>query len=473
MTRLTVVTLAAVGLILFLSWIGGKLIGSRSRGLSIRMQVFLALAWIVGAFAFGLGLLVIDRVESRAQRLAEAAARDEALALSALLESEFARTGASLATVASQLNRFEKERLRGRADPLGKTLEPAGLELMDPSGKILFPERSISLAEELGAVFVDVKLGPMDRSIGTLRVVKPTIVVQALLADFAPTVLVISLILGAAAALSAAFIGRSIAAPIEALSEFARKVSLGERTKLPLRVSGREVTRLVESIDSMKRQLEGRPFVETFSADLSHELKNPVAAIRASAEVLVDGALDEPDRARRFVERIQEAVLRIEHLVSELLDLAAVETRGTENLERLDLKALVTVALSRLESAGQTTLPAGVAEAWVRGDATWLQRAISNLLQNAIVHASDDPNLTVELRRNVDTIELIIENSGAIAPHVQASLFRRFVTTRRNSGGTGLGLSIVRAVAEAHGGTIELLAPGPPRVAFRLSLPAA
>jgi two-component system sensor histidine kinase CreC len=51
----------------------------------------------------------------------------------------------------------------------------------------------------------------------------------------------------------------------------------------------------------MRRELEGRPFVETFAADLSHELKNPVAAIRASAEVLADGALDEPAEAARFV----------------------------------------------------------------------------------------------------------------------------------------------------------------------------
>ena len=89
----------------------------------------------------------------------------------------------------------------------------------------------------------------------------------------------------------------------------------------------------------MRRQLEGRPFVETFAADLSHELKNPVAAIRASAEVLEEGALDEPEEARRFVARIREATERIERLLGELLSLARIEARGAESFEPVDLAA--------------------------------------------------------------------------------------------------------------------------------------
>jgi signal transduction histidine kinase len=108
-----------------------------------------------------------------------------------------------------------------------------------------------------------------------------------MLADFAPTVLVISLVLGTAAAAAAAYIGRTIAAPIEALSVYSKRVSMGERPNLPTEVAGREVARLVTAIHTMRERLEGRPFVETFAADLSHELKNPVAAIRASAEVLM------------------------------------------------------------------------------------------------------------------------------------------------------------------------------------------
>src|SRR5690606_14233896 len=70
-------------------------------------------------------------------------------------------------------------------------------------------------------------------------------------------------------------------------------------------------------------------------------LKNPVAAIRASAELLLDGALDEPEEARRFVGRIHESVARIERLLSDLLSLARIESRGVEQFAPLDLGALV------------------------------------------------------------------------------------------------------------------------------------
>src|SRR6202011_5395220 len=118
---------------------------------------------------------------------------------------------------------------------------------------------------------------------------------------------------------------------------FAGRVSEGERRAVPPPPAyGREVLSLTVAIDSMRRQLEGRPFVETFAADLSHELKNPVAAIRASAEVLVDGALDEPEEAARFVGRIREAPTRIEALLGDLLSLARIEARGVEDAAVID-----------------------------------------------------------------------------------------------------------------------------------------
>ncbi|HEX3139504.1 MAG TPA: histidine kinase dimerization/phospho-acceptor domain-containing protein, partial [Rhizobacter sp.] len=352
MTRLIVVALSAVGLILFVTFVAARLVRSRLRGISIRMQVFVALALIVGAFAFGLGVLVVDRVEARAVRLAQATAHDEAEAVAAILQSEMERTGVPFSVMAVQLGRS----LRPTARPAqarkerGWDLETTGLELLDEQSVVLYPPGTQSRARDAGALVVDAPLIQNGRTLGTVRVVKPVIVVQALLADFAPTVLVISLLLGAVAAFAAAWIGRAIAAPLEALSDYAERVSQGERSQLPKRVSGREVLRLVQSIGTLQRKLEGRPFVETFAADLSHELKNPVAAIRASAEVLEDGALEDAPQARHFVGRIREAAGRIEKLLAELLHLAQVETRGAENLARVELNELSERVLAALEN---------------------------------------------------------------------------------------------------------------------------
>jgi signal transduction histidine kinase len=273
--------------------------------------------------------------------------------------------------------------------------------------------------------------------------------------------------------LAAAWIGRAIAAPIEALSVFGERVSLGERRGAPPVAFGREVTRLTRAIDSMRRDLEGRPFVETFASDLSHELKNPVAAIRASAEVLEESALEEPVEARRFVARIREATARIERLLGELLSLARIEARGVESFAPVDLSDVIRRTIASLGTgAGRIAFhPSG--DTRVRGDELWIARALVNLLENGLTHGEPGSPLRVEAARKEASVEVRVVSQGSISSHVRDRLFRRFVTTRPDKGGTGLGLAIVRAVTEAHGGTVELLTSGPPEVVFLVSLPPA
>jgi len=457
--RLIVVAAASVGLMLFVAFVVSRLLRTRTRGMSIRMQIFLALAVIVGAFAFGLGLMVIDRIEARAVRLSSQAAEDEAVALAGMMAGELDRTGVSIDDLAGRL-----EHERGRGADLR-------LMLLDDSGARLFPQQTP--AEEHGVVSVDAPILVRGARVGAVRVVKPTIAMRNLLADFAPTVLVISLVLGTAAALAAAWIGRAIAAPIEALSVFGERVSLGERRASPPIAFGREVTRLTRAIDSMRRDLEGRPFVETFASDLSHELKNPVAAIRASAEVLEESALEEPVEARRFVGRIREATARIERLLSELLSLARIEARGVEAFTPVELSELTRRAIDSLGDAEARITLHTSGDTRVRGDELWIARALTNLIENGLTHGERGSRVSVEVSRSEEWVHLRVVSQGSISRHVRERLFRRFVTTRADKGGTGLGLAIVRAVTEAHGGQVELLNAGPPEVVFQVDLPPA
>ncbi len=242
---------------------------------------------------------------------------------------------------------------------------------------------------------------------------------------------------------------------------------------VPATTGGREVDRLASALDSMRRQLEGRPFVETFAADLSHELKNPVAAVRASAEVLEEGAIDEPEQARRFVRRIREATQRIERLLHDLVSLAHIEARGAESLERIDFSALVREQLASFGAAAARLQLDSPAPLKVRGDAAWLARAVQNLISNALSHSPPDSEVRIVLGRHPPGLAFTVRNEGQVIARVRERLFRRFVTTRAKDGGSGLGLAIVRAVAEAHGGRVELLDAGPPHVLFRLSVPLA
>lgn len=459
MLRLIIVSAAAILGILFVAFVASRVVKSRRTGLSIRMQVFLALALVVGAFAAGLGVMVLDRIQARAVRYAVQSASEEARFIAHLLAIQMEQSGRGLDSFVA---------------PLGERAVDGSsyFRLLDPEGRALF-ERPPAKADRGPYLSAAAPVVVRGRAVGRVEVLKPTVVMERLLTDFAPTVLVISLVLGAAAALAAAWIGRSIAAPIEALSRFSERVSRGEQGAQPPPVPwGREVTRLTQSIDSMRRQLEGRPFVEMFAADLSHELKNPVAAIRASAEVLEEGALYEPDEARRFVTRIREATARIERMLADLLHLARMEAGNVEGLERLELSAVVRHALTTLPSSERFVCPV-LEEASVLGERTWLTRAVVNLLENARIHSDKEGAIEVSVLARGGEAELLVHNPGQVHPHVRQNLFRRFVTTREDKGGTGLGLAIVRAVAEAHGGQARLEHAGPPSVVFSLRLPLA
>ena len=407
-------------------------------------------------------MLVVDRIEARGVLLATQAAEDEATTLTGLLAADIARFSGDMTPVVARL----EQELRGGAN--------LRFEVFDAQGTRVFPRANSQVVEESAVVTVDAPLIVGDATIGRVRVVKPTVVVQRMLADFAPTVLVISLVLGTAAALAAALMGSAIAQPIEKLTTFAEQVSSGERSPtVPATTGGREVDRLAQALDSMRQQLEGRAFVETFAADLSHELKNPVAAVRASAEVLEEGAIDEPNQARRFVHRIREATERMEQMLHDLLSLAHIEARGAESLQRVDFSALVREQVGTLSDAS-TRLQLEVIELLrVRGDMTWLARAVRNMLDNALTHSPADTLVRVKVDRDDLGVSLTVQNEGEVIARVRERLFRRFITTRAKVGGSGLGLAIVRAVAEAHGGRVELVDAGPPKVRFRLTIPQA
>lgn len=452
----------AVGLILLMAWVASWLARVRAEGITVRLQIFVALAFIVGAFAFGLGLLVLDRIEARATLLAREAARDEAAAIAAFIGGQVDGTGTDLGQIARTLDR---ERSRPGA-------ARSSFTLLDPSGREVFTEGP--RADEPGTVKVTAPIEASRGVVGQVQVVKPTIVMRRMLEDFAPTVLLISAALGVAAAFSAALIGRAIAHPIEQLTAFAERVSEGERSALPPEAHGLEVKRLSKSIDKMRRELEGRPYVESFAADLSHELKNPVAAIRAAAEVLDEGALEDPEVAARFVKRIRESTGRIEALLGELLSLARIESRGVETQEAVEVGAIARSSLEAHSGKGLGKLVSEGVPLQVRGDRRLLRRAIENLVSNAFAHGDGTQPVEVAAHVEGDRVVVAVTNGGRLSPHVKKRLFRRFVTSRADKGGTGLGLAIVRAVAEAHGGRVEVReTEQPPQVQFRLELPKA
>ena len=218
-------------------------------------------------------------------------------------------------------------------------------------------------------------------------------------------------------------------------------------------------------------------------ADVSHELRTPVAGLQASAETLLR---DNPPRAEReslTVGMIQQTQ-RAARLVDDLLLMTRLD-QGDEGaaFEPVDLSALTrgVVAEQRMLGASREFDLAIAPEVWVSGDAQHLAQIVTNLLGNARTATEPGGSIRTSLAVIDGTARLEVNDSGAGVPADERErIFERFVrldpSRASNRGGSGLGLSIARALARAHGGTLDCLEPvtsAPFGARFALTLPLA
>ena len=218
-----------------------------------------------------------------------------------------------------------------------------------------------------------------------------------------------------------------------------------------------------------------------FVANVSHELKTPLAAIRGYAETLRDGALEEPATARRFNERILDQCRRLQALLDDLLTLSRLEgVASALELEPVDLHALVRRAVELLAAtAREKRVEIEVEQSPVPpllGDAEGLERLLVNLLDNAIKYNRPEGKVVLRLARTDGEALLEVGDTGiGIPPDSIPRIFERFYRVdkgrAREEGGTGLGLAIVKHVAQAHGGQVEVESRVGHGSTFRVRLP--
>jgi len=218
-----------------------------------------------------------------------------------------------------------------------------------------------------------------------------------------------------------------------------------------------------------------------FVANVSHELKTPLAAIRGYAETLVDGAIDERDTALRFSQRILDQCRRLGELLDDLLTLSRLESsepsraRELVGLSALSEEAIELVAPRAAAKQISVRLEA-TSEIEIPGDSEGLLRLLSNLLDNAVKYNRESGNVTLRLERRGGEALLEVSDSGiGIAPTHLPRIFERFYRVdkgrAREEGGTGLGLAIVKHVAQAHGGRVEVESEPGSGSSFRVWLP--
>ncbi|BFU45693.1 sensor histidine kinase [Krasilnikovia sp. MM14-A1004] len=278
-------------------------------------------------------------------------------------------------------------------------------------------------------------------------------VIAALLVGFP----VLAVVVGAATFF---FVGRTLQ-PVEAMRRQAATItSRNLHTRLPVPAADDEVAALAQTMNTMLDRIEAASAAQRrFVADASHELRSPLATIRANVELLE--ATDSAGPAARPVHRIHEESTRMARLVEDLLLLARADDHGLRlRHEDVDLDDLVYAEHERIAlQHPRLRVDGEVSPVRVRGDSDALRRALRNLVDNATRHARD--RVTVSLHVDRGQAEILVSNDGdPIAAADRARIFDRFVrlddSRSRTAGGAGLGLPIAHELVAAHGGTLAV-----------------
>lgn len=268
------------------------------------------------------------------------------------------------------------------------------------------------------------------------------------------------------------FLAATISRPLSRLTRAAERIARGDR-RVSLRLSRRdEIGQLARAYDALVQQLDARAqYISEFAANISHEFKTPLTSIRGAAELLSDGADDDPKVRQRFLSNIQKDVARLDRLVSRILELSRIEATLEERAD-FDLAEAINEVSGQFAD-GEVTVQLPGAELPIHGNRPHLESALYALLENAVRFSPEGVAATIEAEAEGERLRVRVRDQGpGISKANQAKVFDRFFTTETAQGGTGLGLAIVAVVVKAHGGAVTLQSEPGEGCTFTLEVPA-
>jgi heavy metal sensor kinase len=297
--------------------------------------------------------------------------------------------------------------------------------------------------------------------------------------------LILFLVLPIAVALSGAagawLAGRTLR-PVDRMTHSAHDISVENlRVRLPVPATGDELSRLAETFNGMLDRIEqGVSLHRQFWEDVAHELKTPLAIMKGEIEVALRSGGGPAENREVLVSNLEE-VERLIRLIEKMLTLARLD-RGGAPLEtsEVDLAGLAERAVGEFRTLagdkGVGLVFAGGPDVRVRGDAARLRGLVYVLLDNAVKFTPSGGRVAVETSSDGTEARLAVSDTGPGVPEAELpSIFDRFrrAGPAAGSSGFGLGLSIAKAVAENHGGRIEVRSRPGEGATFTVVLPAA
>jgi two-component system, OmpR family, sensor kinase len=280
------------------------------------------------------------------------------------------------------------------------------------------------------------------------------------------------LVLGIGGALAWGVAGR-VLAPVRELTTTAREITDADLTRR-IEVTGNdELAELARTFNSMIDRLEASFALQRqFVSDAGHELRTPITIIRGHLELLGD----DPDERHETQALVIDELDRMARFVDDLLTLAKAERSDFLQPADVDLDALTHELMAKAAGlADREWELEAVGAARLRGDRQRLTQAVMNLAHNAVQHTGPGDRIALGSAAEGRVARLWVSDSGpGVAPGEAARIFDRFArggNGMRRSDGAGLGLSIVRAIAEAHGGHVDVRSVPGEGATFVLELP--
>jgi signal transduction histidine kinase len=265
-----------------------------------------------------------------------------------------------------------------------------------------------------------------------------------------------------------------VLAPLRGLRDTAQRISETDITRRIDVAGSDEIAELGHTFNAMLDRLEQAFAVQRdFVSDAGHELRTPITIIRGHLELLGD----DPAERRETVAIVTDELDRMSRFVDDLLTLARTERPDFLHPEDLDIDALTEelLAKARALDADRAWRLEAAAPAQLRGDRQRLTQAVMNLARNAVEHTGPGDVIALGSSAADGEARLWVRDTGSGVPAAeQQRIFERFARagrSQRRSDGAGLGLAIVRAIAEAHGGRVELRSSPGAGATFTIVIP--
>ncbi len=463
--------------------------------MKISFRIFLGYFLIVGLAAYFILQVFVNQVKPGVRQSMESSLVDTANVLAQLATNDLKNGVIADGEFSRAISSAKTSRYKAGISEYMKEVFNYRIIITDDKGKVMFDSDNkdvgkdysrwndiyLTLRGQYGArstrsnpddetstvMYVAAPIMDGDKLIGVLSVANPNASIQPFIEQSQKNIVRQGSILIGVSFLIGLAVTFWFTRSLDKLGKYAKAVSAGERAVLP-DLGRNEMGELGNALDTMRKQLDGKQYVEQYVQTLTHEMKSPLAAIRGASEILEENPA-EIDRVK-FLDNIKTQSTRLSEMIDKMLALASVEYRQNEiDKKSVNLAELCRKVLHDFESATnkkqshkkiQWQSEGLNIDAEVQGDAFLLTQALQNILDNAIDFSPEHGviKLSIEIDQNQCCVKIRDQGVG-IPDYATDRLFERFYSLPRPDTGqrsSGLGLSFVMEVALAHKGDITL-----------------